>query len=261
MVIFNSQNWFYTAFFVLFVGISTLHAQNSAQAIFDKANEAFQENDYQTALQLYHQLEDQNFVSGPLYLNMALSYTRMDSLGVAKYYYLKASRFEETATRADSGLGYVDDQFSRTPATLPQLPWEEAVEWLRINIGALNLLIWALIFINAGVIMFLTTWFIRTRYNKWISIVGRSLAMTGIVVLLTSFYVHYIDDRYSQAVMIEDQTSVREEASSNASVVSQAYEGYTFTVDHKKSSTNNWSYVRMSNGQYGWIPNDDILIL
>lgn len=238
------------------------YGQNSVQSIFDEANNAFDSGDFQSALELYHQLETQNFASGPLYLNMAISYTNLDSLGIAKYYYMKASRFEETSARADSGLGYINEQFSRTPATLPQLPWEEAIDWLRINIGALNLLIWALIVLNGGVLVFVTSWFTRTNFNECIKFSGKTLVSLGVIVLLLGFYVHYVDERYSQAVMIEDQTSIYEDASSGTSVVSQAYEGYTFTVDHKKSENNpDWSYVRMSNGQYGWIPNDDILIL
>lgn len=232
------------------------------QVQFDRANEALEQGDLQQALTIYHFLEQESRISGALFLNMGITYARFDSLGKAKYYLLKASRFDEIEQQAVRNLDFIEDQFSRTPATLPQLPWEKAVDWLRLNIGALNLLLWGILFLNAGAFLFVSSWFILTRFNRWINISGRSLATAGVLVILLSFYVDYVDNRYSEAVMVNSQTSVMEQASADAPVVSQAYEGYSFVIDHYKSNGRlGWSYVRMGNGQYGWIPNEDILIL
>lgn len=243
---------------------AVLQAQTDGgvQDQFNQANEALEQGNLQQAHTIYRSLEQESQISGALFLNMGITYARFDSLGKAKYYLLKASRFDETEEQAVRNLDFIEDQFSRTPATLPQLPWEKAVDWLRINIGALNLLLWGILFINGGAFLIVSSWFILTRFNRWINISGRSLAAAGFLVVLLSFYVDYVDDRYSEAVMINNQTSVMEQASSDASVVSQAYEGYSFVVDHHKSDGRpGWSYVRMGNGQYGWIPNKDILIL
>jgi len=235
--------------------------QSNAQLVFDRANDALEAGDYLQALDTYRNLEQGEQVSGALFLNMGISYVQIDSLGKAKYYFLKASRFEGTEQQAKQGLEYVEQRFSRQSAVLPKLPWDKAVDWLKLNVGAVTLLGIAIILINLGVITFVTTWF-WPFYQKPMQISGLSAAGIGILMLLLSFYVQYVDNRYSEAVMVNRQANVVEKPNIEAAVVSQAYEGYSFTVDTFQSRDHaGWSYVRMSNGLYGWIPDNQIMTL
>lgn len=239
----------------------TSHAQQSAQATFDDANEYLESGDYRQAISLYKNLETQDTVSGALFLNMGISYQRMDSLGVAKYYFLKASKFDETEERAEESLEYIESQFSRQSAVLPKLPWDIATRWMQENVGEKSLLFIGILLLNIGVLCFVAHWFWQ-KYPKALRIGGLSTIAIAIIIIAASFYTQYIDNRYSQAVMVTEQISVLEQPSEEAPVVSRAYEGYTFTVDHFQSQDQpEWSYVRMSNGLYGWIPNSEILIL
>ncbi|MDZ7716258.1 MAG: hypothetical protein U5J95_08620 [Balneolaceae bacterium] len=251
---------------VLFIVAITIpfscFGQENAQLLFDRANDALKAGNIEEALATYNKLEEQKTISGPLFLNMGISYIEIDSLGKAKYYLLKASRHEETEDEAKKGLEYVENQFSRQSAALPKMPWEKAVDWLRINMGASLLLGIAIILFNMGVILFVANWFFELPFASWIKKSGIGLAGLGITIILLSFYVDYVENRYSDAVMISMQTNVLEKPVSDASVISQAYEGYSFTVDHHKSrKQQGWNYVRMSNGLYGWIPSSEIMIL
>lgn len=248
-------------FTVLLIYSSLAQGQNNAQLLFDRGNDALMEGNYQQAIRTYQNLEDQNLVSGALFLNMGISYVRIDSLGKAKYYLMKASRFEETEEQAEQGLEYVEQQFSRQSAILPKLPWDKAVDWLKLNIGASTLLGIGIILLNIGILAYVGTWF-WVSVRKPVQQSGIAAAATGLLILFLSFYVQYVDERYSEAVMIHRQTNVVEQPAEGADVVSQAYEGYTFTVDEYESEQHEgWSYVRMSNGLYGWIPEEEIMIL
>lgn len=235
--------------------------QQSPQAIFDQANDELESGNYQEAISLYQDLENRNSISGALFLNMGISYQRIDSLGKAKYYFLKASKFDETQDRAEQALEYVDTQFSRQSAVLPKLPWDVATNWLQQNIGADNLLLIGVFLLNIGVIIFALHWFV-SWYPEYLRISGLVAICLSVLIIAVSFYTHYVNERYSPAVMITQKVPVLERPQQEASLVSQAYEGYTFTVDHYRSESQpGWSYVRMSNGLYGWIPNREILIL
>lgn len=236
-------------------------SQQSPQALFDKANSELTSGNYHQAISLYKNLEAQNTISGALFLNMGISYQRMDSLGKAKYYFLKASRFEETSPKAEQALEFVESQFSRQSAVLPKLPWDIATNWLQHNIGVKNLLIAALILLNLGILIFIVHWFV-SWYPKYVRISALIIIGLAVLVLATSFYTRYVNQRYRTAVMVTQKVPVLEKPQEDASLVSQAFEGYTFTVDHYRSKSKpGWSYIRMSNGLYGWIPNSDILIL
>jgi tetratricopeptide (TPR) repeat protein len=241
--------------------VSTSPGQQSPQAIFDKANEQLEAGNYQQAISLYQELEAQKTVSGALFLNLGICYQRLDSLGTAKYYFLKASQFDETRQQAKQAVEYVESQFSRQSAVLPKLPWDVATDWLQQNIGASNLMITGIALLNMGILLFIAHWFLNW-YPEYFKKAGLTILVISVLMIITSLYTNYVDDRYSTAVMVTEKVPVLEQPQNEASLVSQAFEGYTFTVDHYRSeSYPGWAYVRMSNGLYGWIPDNDILIL
>lgn len=250
--------------FCLAAGIQAGIAQESTstQFAFDRANDQLQEGNYYEALSTYRLLEDQGQVSGALFLNMGISYVQIDSLGQAKYYFMKARQFEETGDRAAEALEFVESQFSRQSAVLPQLPWDRAVDWLRVNLGVSTLLGISLLLLNLGVVGVVITWFYVHTYNNILRKTGLVLAALGLILVFLSFYVQYVELRYSEAVMVQERSNVLERPTADSPIVNQAYEGYEFTVDHTQSESHpGWNYVRMSNGLYGWISSDDIRII
>lgn len=245
----------------LLPSISLVYAQGSPQALFDEANEALENNNYSDAIASYKNLEERNIVSGGLFLNMGIAYLRLDSLGYAKYYFMQARTFEETEVQAEGALEFVESRFSRQSAVLPKLPWDVAVEWLQDTIGATTLLGIAIILLNTGIIIFAAKWFF-TGFSRMLHFSGLVLSGLAFLLILTSFYTSYVSDRYSTAVLVTTKAPVVEQPREDASLISQAYEGYTFTVDHFRSSEHpEWNYVRMSNGLYGWIPESNICVL
>jgi len=257
----RNTNALLCAILLIACSVQSVRAQENPQLQFDRANDRLESGNYIEALSLYRSLEAQNHLSGALFLNMGISYVQLDSLGKAKYYFLKAAEFDETRDRAADGLEYVESRFSRQSAVLPKLPWERFFDWLGEAFGAAGLMIFGILLLNIGVAGIIGAWFLEPHTRK-LRLGGFAAAAAGFMIIFSSFYVQYLQNRYSRAVMIHQRTNVLEQPSTEAAVVSQAYEGYTFTVDHYQSEEHEgWSYVRMSNGLYGWIPNEDILIL
>lgn len=252
---------------LLFVGlmmlpVHALQAQTTPQVLFDEANEAYDQGKYREAIKTYHSILE-NAESGPVYLNLGLSYVQLDSLGKAKYYFMKAQRYPITENRAQEGISYVNSRFSRTSAVLPELPWEQYFNWMRYSIGVGWLYTVGLIILNLGIILVVFRWLsYRFQDVRGSALFVWGTAALGALILLHGVFVTYLDDRYHKAVMIHQEQSVHEKPNAESAVVSKAYEGYVFQVDFYQSETaDNWYYVRMSNGLYGWIPKTDILIL
>jgi len=235
-------------------------AQQTAQANFDRANELLEDRNYTEAMALYRQIESTGQVSGALFLNMGIISVQRDSLGLAKFYFLKARRFPETRRKAEEGLNYVNSRFSRQAAVLPKLPWERFFSHLQESPGAGFLFYLGALLLNIGVSALVYSWFAGQKQNLFKK-GGVAVSTTAALIVLLSLYVHYLQNRYSEAVMITTQTSVTATPDENADVVSLAYEGYDFTVDHKKSEGHeNWLYIRMSNGLYGWIKKPNLRV-
>ncbi|MAO65636.1 MAG: hypothetical protein CL666_11615 [Balneola sp.] len=243
---------------LLFFVVQPAIAQQSPQAIFDEANTLLQEGELNEALNRYRSVSATGQESGALYLNMGITALRLDSMGIAKYYFLKAQEFETTREQADQALEYVNAQFSRQSALLPKLPWDRAVEWINTVPGASGLFVLGFLLTLSGLILLYGCWFGSFQFSSYSSFII-SLIIAGTVVGGLAFYADYVDQRYHHAVLVDNSQRVYETSNPEGTLVSIAYEGYDLTVDNWKSNdVENWLYVRLGNGQFGWIRNEGV---
>lgn len=249
------------AVFLSVAGAAPASSADTVQSLFDEANQKLQEGYYEEALQIYKTIDQKEKVSGPLYLNMGITYTRLDSLGNAKYYFLKARSFPSTRNQAKQALNYVNEQFSNQSAILPKLPWDRAIDWLGDRLGAVGTFAVGLFLLLLAVSALSYAWFFRL-FRRPAQLASRILSIAGILTVLLSLYMNYVNYRYDRAVMTTEETVVKQQPDIDGATISKAYEGYTFTVDHRKStSADQWYYVRLPNGMHGWIQKGTIKIL
>lgn len=247
--------------FWLLLSFTASVAQQSPQATFDEANTFFENGELLEALSLYRSIEASGHVSGALYLNMGIAAVQLDSLGLAKFYFLKASTFNTTASQGETALNFVNSQFSRQSAMLPKLPWDRAVQWINEVPAASGLFLIGFIITTAGLILLYLSWFYKLSFQN-ISSYVIALVLTGSALAGLSFYADYVNQRYDAAVLITNSQRVLQGPNADATLESIAYEGYDLTVDHWKSEEQpGWLYVRLGNGQYGWIQDSGVKIL
>ncbi len=237
---------------------STLFAQ---QGTFDEANTLFENGELNEAMALYRSIESEGHVSGALFLNMGITAVQLDSLGLAKYYFLKAQDFETTAQQANEALEFVNSQFSRQSAILPKLPWDRAVDWINDEITAFGLFLIGFLVTIAGLTLLYLGWFDKLPLKKT-SPYLITLIITGSALAGLAFYADYVNQRYDEAVLISNSQRVLQQPEPESTLVSIAYEGYDLTVDQWKSEEHdNWLYIRLGNGQFGWMRNEGVKIL
>jgi len=244
-------------FILLFFLPSLLFAQ---QARFDMANDLLDDQQYRDALKLYHEIDEMGYESGALWLNMGYSYSRLDSLGKAKFYLLRSAQYPETESLANEYLVYVNEQFSRRSAVLPQLPWIRFFYSLEEQIGVRGLFFTALFFLNIAAALIIASWFFRNR-ALLLKRSGLGTLIIAGVVFGAALYANHLNERYGTGVMVDRQGQVFEQADPESAPVSTAYEGYQLQVDYYRSDeADGWYYVRLQNGQYGWIERDGLMV-
>lgn len=231
------------------------------QARFDEANLLLEENRYADALNIYKTIADEGHRSGALWLNMGISYVRLDSLGMGKYYFLKAKQFPETSENAEQALGFVNNRFSRQSAVLPELPWMRFLNTIQQGIGLTTLVLLSLLFLYAGCALIIGSWF-RVDLRKLFRLSGTAALGFSALLLTLSIIINYQEIRYGTGVMVDRQAVVYQNPNKQSPTVSTAYEGYTMRVDFTESSEKEgWLYIRLENGMYGWIQSDVIRIV
>ncbi len=230
------------------------------QSRFDEANALLEESRYQDAIQLYKSIADEGYESGALWLNLGIAYSQLDSLGVSKFYLLKASQFKETEEFAKESLEYVNNRFARQSAVLPPLPWDRFFEFLGDRFGVSGLVFIALFFLYCGIAILIWSWF-RKGLQKLLRYSASSSLILCVLFFLFSIIVNYQQNRYGTGVMVERQGTVYELPREEAAVVSIAYEGYTMRVDFKESEEHpDWKYIRLENGMYGWVQDSLLMV-
>lgn len=238
---------------ILFFPLMIQSQSINAQLLFNEANTVLEAGNFDEALSLYKTIEDSGYVSGALFLNIGFAAVQIDSLGLAKYYFLKAQKYESMQNDTEKALDYVNAQFSRQSAQLPKLPWEKAVHWAKESPTVSGIYLFGFLILNLGLLLLLINWLKKLEFSSF-KLLFRILTFSGFSIILLAFYVDYVDARYDEAVLITSQSNVYSSPDSTAELVSTAYEGYDLIIDNKISDSNtDWFYIRLGNGQYGWI--------
>lgn len=248
--------------FILFIGLLAFN-QNiwAQQGHFDQANTLLENGAPMEAMSAYRSIENSGSVSGALYLNMGITAMQLDSLGLSKFYFLKAKEFSTTQQQATEALDYVNSQFSRQSAILPKLPWDRAIDWINNELSAFGLFLTGFLFTLSGLAFLYLGWLDKIPLSKTFS-TQLTLILIGLFLALVAFYADYVNLRYDEGVLISNSQRVLESPDENSALVSIAYEGYDLTVDLWESEeAENWLYVRLGNGQFGWTKSNGIKTL
>ncbi|MDA1127053.1 MAG: SH3 domain-containing protein [Bacteroidetes bacterium] len=243
--------------------VEMILSASQAQSSFEEATLDLEQAQYKIALQKFKHIEQSGFYSGGLFLNMAIAAVELDSLGLAKFYLQKAVEEPTTEAAANEALAYVESQFSRQAATLPPLPWETALDYIEHNWGSLWLFWSAFAFLCLSVILLLFHWFgnASNHRKKSPSKRHKPTIMKGSWISLLFFFTSlsiamgtdYRSARYSEAVIIAQEVEVRNSPSASGEVLVMGYEGYDCRVDFSVDAIQGWRFIRLSNGQTGWV--------
>jgi hypothetical protein len=227
-------------------------AQNT-QSRFDDALNLSTSGDNISAYDSLTAIHADGYRSGKLYYNLGVISTKLDSLSVAKLYLIAASRYSDTRQLALEGIAHLDSRFPQRVAELPKLPWEQFFDWLMRTLG-LSLLYWSVVIVaNIGILLYMLGWYIGRP--RWLRGAYISAALYVITFLSVTLYIDSREQRFDDGVIITGQYALKEQPDATSAVISQTYEGFSFTIDKQVSSEYpGWLYVRMSNGLYGWLP-------
>lgn len=242
--------------FLLTAFVPVLQGQ---QAQFDRATTLLEEQKYAEAIKEYNVIHQNGHVSGALWLNMGVAYAQLDSLGKARYYFLRAGEFDETKKLANQSLDVIENRFSRRSAILPMLPWDRFFNLLAQFPGITGLMVIGLISLNITAAFLLAAWF-WPRSSVFFKRLSMAMGILSFLFMLSSIYLTLQEDWYDIGVTIEEQATVYDKPDIDSPIVSTAYEGYTMRVHtDEQSPDGDWHYVRMANGLFGWIEKEAIL--
>lgn len=222
--------------------------------LFNTGNYYMEQNRYEDAIATYRELECRGYRSGPLFVNMASSHVQLDSLGMAKYYYMKARQYPHARDRARQGVDYTRSRLEDRHSALPEIGWVTWSNWLKFELNPGIPVVAGLGLMNLSILVLLACWFYWKPHRGYLYGLYTTTAL-GLALVVTGLVIERYAEQYEQAVMVVSQQTLHASPEPLAEEKGLAYEGYTFTLDRSRSDEHaDWVHVQLSDGRSGWLP-------
>jgi len=232
-------------------------SQNNS--LFDQATEHYNKGEYSKAIENYKQILQNGEHSAQLYFNLGNCYYKQNAIGSSIYYYEKALLLDPTDSEIINNLGYAQnmrlDAIEEMPKTEISQIYNTVVHLFSFDQWAYLAI--ALIFLF--VIAYLAYFFLRYANQKRIAFVTSifSLALGALCILMA--YLQYQGFKNDNpAIVFSREVQVSSEPNNNSENVFTLHEGTKVNVmDH----LDDWSKIRIADGQTGWLLTDNIKLL
>ncbi|MBZ9730275.1 tetratricopeptide repeat protein [Salegentibacter sp. JZCK2] len=240
---------------VFLVFISALaQAQNST--LFEEANDAYANDDFETAIAKYEEILDNGETSAAVYYNLGNAHYKLNNVAPSIYYYEKALQLNPTDEDVQNNI-----EFARS-MTIDEIPVNEETGFQKsVNqfISTFTYNTWAYLSIALSiifVILFLFYYFSRKPIIKR-SLFGAAVFvfLLGGISVFFAFHQQEIQFNNQFAIIFADEAEVKNEPSQRGDAAFNLHEG---TKARVLEDYQGWVKIELSNGTQGWIKNENI---
>ena len=229
-------------------------AQESYDAWFEQANAAYNEGNYQSALDLYNNIVEAEQESVPLYFNLGNTYYKMGTYPMAIYYYEKALKLDPSNADVKTNLEIANlaiaDKIESIPQSFIVKGWNNVKNMFSCDAWATASIISFAILLVA---LFL---FLRAR-RMGLRKAGFFVGILALLVFVFSF-IFSMEKRNeamekNHAIIMTPAVTVKSSPNDGSVDLFVLHEGTKVAL---LDEADGWNKVRIANGSEGWLPSD-----
>ena len=229
-------------------------AQESYDVWFEQANAAYNEGNYQNALDLYDNIIEAEQESVPLYFNLGNTYYKMGTYPMAIYYYEKALKLDPSNADVKTNLEIANlaiaDKIESIPQSFIIKGWNNVKNMFSSNA-------WATVSVICFTILLVALFlFLRARRMG----MRKAGFFVGVLALLFSVFsfIFSMEKRNdamerNQAIVMTPTVTVKSSPNKGSVDLFVLHEGAKVTL---LDEADGWNKVRITNGSEGWLPSD-----
>ena len=242
---------------ILLFGIAIAQAQE--EALFNRATEAYNVGEYQTAVDSYLEILDNGKHSAELYYNLGNAYYKLNQIAPSIYYYEKALLLNPGDAEISNNLAYAQNM---TLDAIDKMPETGLAKIYANFIGLLSFDQWgyaAIIFMILFVVLYIAFYYFRYSSRKRIAFVSSIICLLIAIASVVFAFLQY--NKFSSdmpAIVFASEVSVKSEPNKRSQEAFTLHEGTKVSV---LDELNEWKKIRLSDGTTGWIPSEDIKLL
>jgi len=239
----------------LLIFLNELSAQQ-ADSLFVMANKLYQNEEYDEALKLYKEIEENKVESDELFYNIANTNYKLNRIAPAIYYYEKALILNPNNNDAKFNVGFAKrmaiDNIEPLPKTFPQKFSEGIIQKLSYNAWAWLTVSFSFLF----AILFLLYHFSYSSTSKrFYFITSAVCAFLAFITIAFSYQNYEFVKANKRAIVYAQQTDVKSAPTLSSEVSFELHEGAEVKV---LESLDNWKKIKLVDGKIGWMVADDL---
>jgi tetratricopeptide (TPR) repeat protein len=241
----------------LFIGQAVF--SQSAEELFEKANEQYKLEQYQDAINTYEQIKELGLTSSELYYNIGNCYYKLNKVAYSIYNYEKALLIDPLNEDAENNLIFARrltiDNIEALPKTLLQKIEGAVVKKLSYDQWAITSVVLSIL----GCGLFLLFYFSYSSGKKRFFFVTSMLCF--LLLIVTSVFTikeySYMQNNVD-AIIFALETDVKNAPTLNSEDVFTLHEGTKVKV---LDTVDNWKKIKIADGKIGWIVASELKIL
>ena len=239
--------------FLCFLG----HAQNDA--LFNDATKAYNEGNYDQAIEDYQKILENGQHSAALYYNLGNCYYKLNQIAPSIYNYEKALLLSPNDPDIKNNLAHAQNMTLDAIDTLP----ENAMSRIyKSTAGFLTFDQWAYLavfFIFLFVFTYIAFRYFQFAREKRFAFILSMLFLFIAVISVVLAYVRYNDfNTEHPAIVFPKEVSVNSEPNNRSQVAFKLHEGAKVNV---LEQLGDWNKISLPDGKTGWILSDDIKLV
>ncbi len=247
----------YILIFFLSVCCASAHGQNDA--LFQNATKAYNEGEYEKAIENYLNILEKGEHSASLYYNLGNSYYKLNQIAPSIYYYEKALLLQPNDAEIKNNLAYANNMTLDAIEPLPETGLSKIYDSI---IGLLSFDQWSYLAVALMiffVLSYIAFYYFRYSSHKRIAFVTSMISLILAVAAITFAFIQYQDFESDQpAIVFAAVSMVKSEPNARSTQAFILHEGAkVYIVDQ----LDDYQKIELADGKTGWIPEEDIKLL
>jgi tetratricopeptide (TPR) repeat protein len=235
---------------------ATMGFAQSASELFDRANEAYKNGQYQEAIDLYQNIDSTELRSADVYYNLGNSYYKLNMVAPSIYNYEKALLLDPLNEDASINLEYANKLALDAIEMLPKSMFQKFSEGViyKLTFDSWSILAVTLSFLGA---LFFLLYHFSYASGKKLLFFNSSLlcGILLVVAVVFAFKSYDFEENTRMAIVFEKTAAIKNAPTLNSDTVFQLHEGTKVEV---LDAIDNWKKIKLSDGKIGWIISDYI---
>jgi len=232
---------------VILLGFAS-YAQS--EVLFKRATDAYNEGDYNKAVENYLKILEAGEHSAELYFNLGNSYYKLNQVAPSIYYYEKALLLKPNDSEITN-----KDAIEVMPETGLSKIYNDITSFLSFEqwayIGVLFMILFVLLYIGF--------YYLKYATQKRIAFITSFISLIIAIVSVVLAFLQFSDFQADQpAIVFDNEAQVTSEPNKRSQVVFTLHEGTKLNVLEELEG---YKKIRIADGQTGWLNSESIKLL